>query len=82
MLRFFKSRTASGMSSSPPTRNRRKVSWKGVNAVPAIFKEISIVPKAMAVKTIHNVPILDDIQKDPFQNGYINTLYYIPIEKG
>ena len=69
MLRFFTSRTASGMSNSPPTRNRRKVSWKGVNAVPAIFKEISIVPKAMAVRTIHNVPNLDDIQKGPFLSG-------------
>ena len=70
MLRFFKSRIASGMSNNPPTRNRRKVSWKGVNAVPAIFKEISIVPKAMAVRTIYNVPNLDDIQKGPFLSGF------------
>mgnify|MGYP000671181868 CR=1 FL=1 len=49
---------------------------------PGNLQGIPSYQKAMAVRTIHNVPNLDDIQKGPFQNDYKNTFYYIPIEKG
>ena len=51
--RFFSSRTANGMSTRPPTTNRLKLSWMGLNCPEISFSATSMLENSSVVTAMY-----------------------------